>query len=230
MRGMKARPPRHFLDLDRFDEATLRRMLDRALVFKRTARKRRSRKLLQGRTLAMVFEKPSTRTRVSFETGMTQLGGHAVFLGPDDIHLGHGEPVKDTARALSRYVDVIMARLFDHADLDAPTPVAGFEPGEDIEIRVTGMRPGEKLFEEIFHSLEKLLRTGTDGVLLASPTMIDLPLLVPRFSDVIRHARTGSSEALLEAVHHLVPEFKAAPLGPAEDPSSTDQLRAARNG
>jgi ornithine carbamoyltransferase len=66
----------------------------------------------------MIFEKPSTRTRVSFETGMTQLGGHAVFLGPDDIHLGHGEPVKDTARALSRYVDLVMARTFDHSDVE----------------------------------------------------------------------------------------------------------------
>jgi ornithine carbamoyltransferase len=66
----------------------------------------------------MIFEKPSTRTRVSFETGMTQLGGHAVFLGPDDVHLGHGEPIKDTARALSRYVDAIMVRLFDHGDAE----------------------------------------------------------------------------------------------------------------
>jgi ornithine carbamoyltransferase len=65
----------------------------------------------------MIFEKPSTRTRVSFETGMTQLGGHAIFLGPDDIHLGHGEPVRDTARAVSRYVDFVMARVYDHADV-----------------------------------------------------------------------------------------------------------------
>jgi ornithine carbamoyltransferase len=72
---------------------------------------------LADQTLAMIFEKPSTRTRVSFETGMTQLGGHAIFLGPDDIHLGHGEPIKDTARAVSRYTDFIMARVFDHADV-----------------------------------------------------------------------------------------------------------------
>ena len=72
---------------------------------------------MAGRTLAMIFEKPSTRTRVSFETGATQLGGHAIFLGPDDIHLGRGEPVRDTARAVSRYVDVVMARLFDHDDV-----------------------------------------------------------------------------------------------------------------
>ena len=64
----------------------------------------------------MLFEKPSTRTRISFETGMTELGGHAIFLGPDDIHLGHGEPIKDTARAIGRYADFIMARVFDHAD------------------------------------------------------------------------------------------------------------------
>ncbi|MFB6083989.1 MAG: ornithine carbamoyltransferase [Halorientalis sp.] len=73
---------------------------------------------LEDRTLGMIFEKPSTRTRVSFETGMTQLGGHAIFLGPDDIHLGHGEPIRDTARAVSRYVDFLMARVFDHADVE----------------------------------------------------------------------------------------------------------------
>jgi ornithine carbamoyltransferase len=72
---------------------------------------------LADQTLAMIFEKPSTRTRVSFETGLTQLGGHAIFLGPEDIHLGHGEPIKDTARAVSRYTDFIMASVFDHADV-----------------------------------------------------------------------------------------------------------------
>src|ERR1041384_7118849 len=69
---------------------------------------------LQGQTLAMIFEKSSTRTRVSFEVGMFQLGGHALFLSARDIQLGRGEPLPDTARVLSRYIDGIMARTFAH--------------------------------------------------------------------------------------------------------------------
>ena len=73
---------------------------------------------LPRKTLTMLFEKPSTRTRTSFETGMTQLGGHAVFLGPDDVGIGGREPVRDIARALSRYGDAIMLRLYSHADAE----------------------------------------------------------------------------------------------------------------
>ena len=99
---------------------------------------------------------------------------------------------------------------------------AGLTPHEDIEIRYTGLRPGEKLFEEIFSDLERLLKTGADGVLLASPSMIDLPLLNPRLADVIRHAGTGDRAKLEEAVHHLVPEFRpddreAAPMAKAAE-------------
>ncbi len=71
----------------------------------------------KGKTLAMIFAKPSARTRVSFETGMTQLGGHAIFLGPNDIGIGKREAVKDISRVISRYDDFIMARLFDHAHI-----------------------------------------------------------------------------------------------------------------
>jgi len=105
--------PTHLLDVDDLTTDQLTAVLDRAATIKANGES----DLLDGQTLGMIFEKPSTRTRVSFETGMTQLGGHAVFLGPEDIHLGHGEPVKDTSRALSRYVDFIMARVFDHADV-----------------------------------------------------------------------------------------------------------------
>jgi ornithine carbamoyltransferase len=103
----------HFLDIDDLTPDELDAVLDRAAAIKAGTDATR----LPDHTLGMLFEKPSTRTRISFETGMTQLGGHAIFLGPDDIQLGHGEPLKDTARAVSRYADFIMARVFDHADV-----------------------------------------------------------------------------------------------------------------
>ena len=100
--------PRHFLDLRDFDTATLRRMLDAAAGFKRAGRD--SSRPLAGRTLALIFEKPSTRTRVSFEVAMRQLGGETVVLSAREMQLGRGETVADTARVLSRYVDAIMLR------------------------------------------------------------------------------------------------------------------------
>jgi ornithine carbamoyltransferase len=108
----------HLLDVDDLTTDELTAVLDRAADIKGADGEDAS-DLLDQQTMGMIFEKPSTRTRVSFETGMTQLGGHAIFLGPDDIHLGHGEPVKDTARALARYVDFVMARVYDHEDVEA---------------------------------------------------------------------------------------------------------------
>lgn len=104
--------PRHFLDLDRFETPTLRRILDLGLEIKRKGSTQRE-PLLAGRTLAMIFEKPSTRTRVSFEVGMRQLGGHVVLLSDAASQLGRGETMADTARVLSRYVDAIMIRTDD---------------------------------------------------------------------------------------------------------------------
>jgi ornithine carbamoyltransferase len=105
------------VDVDDLTTDELHAVLDRAADIKAAQEDGTATQPLPDQTLGMIFEKPSTRTRVSFETGMTQLGGHAIFLGPDDIHLGHGEPIKDTARAVSRYVDFIMARVFDHQDI-----------------------------------------------------------------------------------------------------------------
>ncbi|WP_280538036.1 ornithine carbamoyltransferase [Halopenitus sp. POP-27] len=103
-----------FLDIDDLTPAELDRVLERASAMKAGEDDAQ----LPNQTLAMIFEKPSTRTRVSFETGLTDLGGHAMFLGPDDIQLGHGEPLRDTARVLGRYTDGVMARLFDHEDVE----------------------------------------------------------------------------------------------------------------
>ncbi|ELY50723.1 MULTISPECIES: ornithine carbamoyltransferase [Natronorubrum] len=110
--------PRHFLDVDDLTETELLTVLDRATAYKRAVEAGDDHADLEDQTLGMLFQKASTRTRVSFETGMTQLGGHAIFLGEDDIQLGRGEPLKDTSRALSRYVDAVMARVFKHENVE----------------------------------------------------------------------------------------------------------------
>jgi ornithine carbamoyltransferase len=107
--------PRHFLAIPDFSQPELLAVFDLAARMKRGDYRE---KPLAGKTLAMIFAKSSTRTRVSFEVGAFQLGGHALFLSSRDIQLGRGEPIKDTARVLSRYVDGIMIRTFDHADVE----------------------------------------------------------------------------------------------------------------
>ncbi|MDY6775143.1 MAG: ornithine carbamoyltransferase [Halobacteria archaeon] len=108
-----------FIGLDSVSRHTLRHLLDEARRMKSQYEEMdgHPHPPLGDRTLGMVFQKPSTRTRVSFETGMTQLGGHAVYLSENDIQLRRGETVADTARALSGYVDGIMARVHDHGDV-----------------------------------------------------------------------------------------------------------------
>lgn len=107
--------PRHFLSLDDLSPDELYAVLERAMVLKAMVKRGEVYQPLQNCTMAMIFEKASTRTRVSFETGMTQLGGHAMFLSPNDTQLGRGEPVEDSARVISRMVDVVMIRTFEHA-------------------------------------------------------------------------------------------------------------------
>jgi ornithine carbamoyltransferase len=106
---------RDFLAITDLSRDTLLELLDLARRMKAGEYRERP---LAGTTLAMIFTKSSTRTRVSFEVGSTQLGGHALFLSSRDIQLGRGEPIRDTARVLSRYVDGIMIRTFAHADVE----------------------------------------------------------------------------------------------------------------
>src|SRR5690625_880001 len=109
---------RNFLTLQDFTQEELMYLIHFALHLKKEQKSQNTHPLLEGKTLAMIFEKPSTRTRVSFETGMYQLGGHALFLGKDDIQMGNGETIADTAKVLSRYVDAIMIRTFEHEIID----------------------------------------------------------------------------------------------------------------
>ncbi|MEZ5536908.1 MAG: ornithine carbamoyltransferase [Thiolinea sp.] len=106
---------RHFLSLDDLSAAELWQVIERAIELKAQVKRGQFDEILKNRTMAMIFEKASTRTRVSFETGMTQMGGHALFLSPDSSQLGRGEPVEDAARVISRMVDVVMIRTFEQS-------------------------------------------------------------------------------------------------------------------
>ena len=109
---------RHFLSLNDFSLTELNYVIDRAIDLKAATKRGHYETPLKHKTLAMIFEKASTRTRVSFETGMTQLGGHAMFLSPQDTQLGRGEPIEDSARVISRMVDVVMIRTFEQAKVE----------------------------------------------------------------------------------------------------------------
>ncbi|WP_020396381.1 ornithine carbamoyltransferase [Thiolinea disciformis] len=109
---------RHFLTLKDCSPAELTALIERAIDLKAMTKRGETYQPLKDRTLAMIFEKASTRTRVSFETGMTQLGGHALFLSPDDTQLGRGEPIEDSARVISRMVDLVMIRTFEQEKVE----------------------------------------------------------------------------------------------------------------
>ncbi|XP_021897520.1 ornithine carbamoyltransferase, chloroplastic [Carica papaya] len=107
-----------FLHISDFDKDTIIKILDKAAEVKALLNSgERTFLPFKGKTMAMIFAKPSMRTRVSFETGFFLLGGHAIYLGPDDIQMGKREETRDVARVLSRYNDIIMARLFAHQDI-----------------------------------------------------------------------------------------------------------------
>jgi ornithine carbamoyltransferase len=109
---------RDLLSLKDFSGPEISAILDRAHELKQLQRRREPHRWLEGRTLAMIFEKPSLRTRCTFETGMTQLGGHAIDLAADHLHMGTRESVPDVARNLERWVDAVMARVFVHRTLE----------------------------------------------------------------------------------------------------------------
>jgi len=109
---------RHFLSLLDLSSDELRQIINRAIQLKAMHQAGEIFEPLKNKVLAMLFEKSSTRTRVSFEAGMAQLGGHAMFLSPRDTQLGRGEPIEDTARVLSSMVDIIMVRTFEHEKIE----------------------------------------------------------------------------------------------------------------
>jgi ornithine carbamoyltransferase len=119
LRKLQPTLPRHFLDISEIAAPELRRILDGAARIKSRRRKGEvpREKPLAGKVLAMIFDKPSTRTRVSFDIGMRELGGETIMLTGQEMQLGRGETIADTARVLSRFVDAVVIRILDHGDM-----------------------------------------------------------------------------------------------------------------
>jgi ornithine carbamoyltransferase len=115
---MTHKQPRHFLSLLNLSSDELLGIITRGTELKRKQHRGDIHTPLKGKNLGMIFEKSSTRTRVSFEVGMAQLGGHALFLSPRDTQLGRGEPIEDSAKVLSRMLDIIMIRTFEQDNLE----------------------------------------------------------------------------------------------------------------
>jgi ornithine carbamoyltransferase len=111
--------PKHFLTLLDLDKAQLQKLMQRAMELKAMRNAGEDHQFFKASTMGMIFDKSSTRTRVSFEAAMAQFGGHAIFLSPRDTQLGRGEPIEDTARVLSRMVDIIMIRTYAHSTLES---------------------------------------------------------------------------------------------------------------
>lgn len=110
---------RNFLTLKDFSSEEINQIIDLGIDLKNKQKSNIKHHLLEGKTLGMIFQKASTRTRVSFEVGMYQLGGQALFLNTNDLQIGRGEPIKDTARVLSRYLDAILIRTYSHEEVEA---------------------------------------------------------------------------------------------------------------
>ena len=109
--------PNNFINFDQFSQNDLQGIIDRAILLKKEHKSGLINETLKNKTLAMIFDKSSTRTRVSFEAGMTQLGGQSLFLSEKDIQLGRGEPITDSAIVISSMVDAIMLRMSSHEDI-----------------------------------------------------------------------------------------------------------------
>jgi len=165
--------PRHFLDISELPLTELRSMLDASNAMKAKLKAHETgRKPLDGKTLAMIFERPSTRTRVSFDVGMRQLGGEAIMLTGQEMQLGRGETIADTARVLSRYVDAIMIRILNH---DALLELAAHATVPVINGLTRRSHPCQVMadvmtFEEHRGSIEgkTVAGTGDDNNVLAS--------------------------------------------------------------
>ncbi len=208
---------RDFLTVNDFSGEELLEILTLALKLKKEAKEGREHHLLRGKTLGMIFQKASTRTRVSFEVGMWQLGGYALFLSSADLQIGRGEPVKDTARVLSRYVDGIMIRTFDHKEVEdlasyASVPVINgltdlLHPCQAMADMMTILEKKGQLKEIKIAYLGDGNNVSHSLLLVASKLGVNVAVATPKgyepkmevVADALANASKGGSEVMVTA-------------------------------
>ncbi len=176
---MSKQRPRHFLDLIDIPVADLRHILATSRAMKKMRRGAAGSGPLAGATLAMIFDRPSTRTRVSFDVAMRQLGGESIMLTGQDMQLGRGETIADTARVLSRYVDGIMIRTLEHATLselaelkDRHASVIAEVRGEGLLMGLRMVPPASAMVDELRNEKMITVAAGDNVVRLLPPLII----------------------------------------------------------
>ena len=146
---------RDFLHINDFSAEEIMEILHLAKEVKARFKKREDYKPFKDHSLAMIFAKPSARTRISFETGFFRLGGHALYLGPQDIKLGKREVIKDAARVFSRYNDIIMARLFEHAHILELAKDAGVSKIEITHNPKVAVKNADVIYTDLWSSMRQ---------------------------------------------------------------------------
>ena len=196
---------RHFLTLNDFSKDEIEQMINLARKIKKEAKAREFKPYLKDQKLAMIFEKSSTRTRISFDVGMHELGGYALFLSKNDIQIGRGEPIRDTARVISRMCDMAMLRVDRHETLEEFAKFSSVLASRDYAIAITRVDAAENLDENIKEFMKFLkLKPEQNGKFIYKQDLLSFDHSKPYFILPISSATNENIDELKFALLELL--------------------------